>query len=221
MLGGVVFPIIFRQLFALIGFGWTVRASGFLLLVLCVIGNATITSRLTPHRRYTSPLPRADIVRDVPFMLLVAGCFLVNFGRFPVRARNRIVLTRSARPGLFIPFTYISKYAISSNISSSTSFYIVSAMNAGSIVGRIVPAMVADLVGRFNIAIPSAFLMGLLAFVLWSFAHSIVPIVVFAVLYGCFAGAFLAMQIPCVTQISDIKEVGTRIGVLYSVASFA
>lgn len=94
-------------------------------------------------------------------------------------------------------------------------------MNAGSIVGRIVPAMVADAIGRFNILIPSAFFMGFFALVLWTLAKSIVPILAFGVLYGGFAGAFLAMQIPCVTQISDITEVGTRIGVLYSVASFA
>ena len=43
----------------------------------------------------------------------------------------------------------------------------------------------------------------------------------FAVLYGGFVGTFLALQIPCITQISDIEEVGTRIGVLYSITSFA
>ncbi|PIL34862.1 MFS general substrate transporter [Ganoderma sinense ZZ0214-1] len=200
--GGVVFPILFRFLFDRIGFGWSVRVYGFLVLVLCTIANATITSRIRPGGNSVPPLPDAKILRDAPFLLLVAGCFFVNFG-------------------LFIPFTYISNYAISRGVSSSTSFYIVSAMNAGSIVGRIVPAFLADVVGRFNIASPAAFLIGLLALVFWTFAKSLIPIVVFGVMYGCFAGAFLAMQIPCVSQISDIKEVGTRIGILYSVASFA
>ncbi|KAM5541199.1 hypothetical protein V8D89_005128 [Ganoderma adspersum] len=200
--GGVVFPILFRFLFARIGFGWSVRVYGFLVLVLCAIGNATITSRIRPGGQSIPPLPDAKILRDAPFLLLVAGCFFVNFG-------------------LFIPFTYISNYAISRGVPSSTSFYIVSAMNAGSIVGRIVPAYLADVVGRFNIAFPSACLIGLLALLFWTFAKSLVPIIAFGVVYGCFAGAFLAMQIPCVSQISDIKEVGTRIGILYSVASFA
>ncbi|KAI0738848.1 MFS general substrate transporter [Daedaleopsis nitida] len=200
--GGVVFPIVFRQLFVRIGFGWTTRMSGFILLVLCIVGNTTITSRLPSQRKFISPLPDARILRDTPFVLLVLGCFFVNFG-------------------LFIPFTYVSNYSVTHGIPSSTSFYIVSAMNGGSVVGRIVPALVADCIGRFNIAAPSALLMALLALVFWTFARSLVPIIAFAVLYGCFAGAFLAMQIPCVTQISDMKEVGTRIGVLYSVASFA
>ncbi|TBU55782.1 MFS general substrate transporter [Dichomitus squalens] len=199
--GGVVFPVLFRYLFARIGFGWTVRASGFLLLALGAIGCVTITSRIPPGRRAISPLPDVKLLTDAPFVLLVVGCVFVNFG-------------------LFIPFTYISDYAISQGVSSSTSFYIVSAMNGGSIFGRIIPALVADAIGRFNIASPSAFLIGLFALVFWMLAKTLVNITVFAVAYGCFAGAFLAMQIPCVSQISDIKEVGTRIGVLYSVASF-
>ena len=72
-----------------------------------------------------------------------------------------------------------------------------------------------------HIAAPATLLMGVLALAFWMLAKSLVAIVLFAVVYGAVAGAFLAMQIPCVSQISDIKEVGTRIGILYSVASFA
>ncbi|KAI0350163.1 MFS general substrate transporter [Trametes cingulata] len=199
--GGVVFPIMYRQLFSKIGFGWAVRASGFLCLVLCTISCATITSRLPPGRKNTKVLPDASVIRDTPFVLLVAGCLLVNFG-------------------LFIPFVYLANYSIFRGISSGTSFYIISAMNAGSIFGRIAPPFLADKLGRFNIVVPTTFLMGLLALVFWMFAKSLVAIVLFAVTYGCFSGAFLAMQIPCIAQISNIEEVGTRIGILYSVASF-
>ncbi|KAI0642839.1 MFS general substrate transporter [Trametes meyenii] len=199
--GGVVFPIMLRHLFAKIGFGWAVRIVGFMCLVLCSISCATITSRIPPGRKNTSIIPSTAVVRDAPFVLLVMGCFLVNFG-------------------LFIPFVYLANYSIYRGISSATSFYIISAMNGGSIFGRVAPAYLADVVGRFNIAAPSAFLMGLFALVFWMFARSLVAIVLFAVVYGCFAGAFLAMQIPCVAQISNIEEVGTRIGILYSVASF-
>ncbi|KAI0369439.1 MFS general substrate transporter [Pilatotrama ljubarskyi] len=199
--GGVVFPIMYRHLFSAIGFGWAVRASGFLCLALCTISCVTITSRLPPGRKNAKVIPDAAVVRDTPFVLLVAGCLLVNFA-------------------LFIPFVYLADYAIYREISSGTSFYIISAMNAGSIFGRIAPPFLADTVGRFNIVVPTTFLMGLLALVFWTFAKSLMAIVLFAVVYGCFSGAFLAMQIPCIAQISNIGEVGTRIGILYSVASF-
>ncbi|KAI0629936.1 MFS general substrate transporter [Trametes polyzona] len=199
--GGVVFPIMFRQLFAQIGFGWAVRVAGFMCMVLCTVSCATITSRIPPGRRNTKFLPSSGVIRDTPFVLLVAGCLFVNFG-------------------LFIPFVYLADYSIYRGVSSGTSFYIISAMNAGSIFGRIAPPFLADTVGRFNIVVPSTLLMGLLALVFWTFARSLVAIIVFAAAYGCFSGAFLAMQIPCIAQISNIEEVGTRIGILYSVASF-
>ncbi len=55
--------------------------SGFLVLVLCTIGNVTITSRIRPGGNSIPPLPDAKIIRDTPFLLLVAGCFFVNFGQ--------------------------------------------------------------------------------------------------------------------------------------------
>ncbi|KAI0655464.1 MFS general substrate transporter [Cubamyces menziesii] len=199
--GGVVFPIMFRQLFVQIGFGWAVRVVGFLCLALCMVTCATVTSRLPPGRKNTKIIPDATVIKDTPFVLLVTGCFLVNFG-------------------LFIPFVYLANYSIYRGVSSATSFYVISAMNAGSIFGRIAPPFLADSFGRFNIVIPSTFLMGLLALVFWSFAKSLIAILLFAIVYGCFSGAFLAMQIPCIAQISKIEEVGTRIGILYSIASF-
>ncbi|OJT02160.1 Riboflavin transporter MCH5 [Trametes pubescens] len=191
----------YRQLFAQIGFGWAVRISGFMCLVLCTISCATVTSRIPPGRKNTKLVPSAKVVRDTPFVLLVAGCLLINFA-------------------LFIPFVYLADYSIYRGVSSRTSFYIISAMNAGSIFGRIAPPFLADSIGRFNIVVPSTFLMGTLALVFWMFTRSLVAIVLFAIVYGCFSGAFLAMQIPCIAQISNIEEVGTRIGILYSVASF-
>lgn len=109
-------------------------------------------------------------------------------------------------------------------------------MNAGGILGRIVPACLSDAVGRFNLLTPSAFLSGLLCIVLWlplaviadrsataagvEGGRAWVGALVFAVFYGFSSGAFVALMTPCVAQISEVKKVGTRIGVLYSVISF-
>ena len=75
-----MFPIMFRQLFVQIGFGWAVRVVGFLCLALCMVTCATVTSRLPPGRKNTKIIPDATVIKDTPFVLLVTGCFLVNFG---------------------------------------------------------------------------------------------------------------------------------------------
>jgi MFS family permease len=93
-------------------------------------------------------------------------------------------------------------------------------MNAGSVVGRVLPAYLSDAIGRFNLLAPFAFLAGLSCLFLWRFAHTLPLVFVFASLYGFFSGAFISVINPCVAQISDEHELGTRIGMLYSLISF-
>ncbi|KAI0823283.1 MFS general substrate transporter [Trametes gibbosa] len=199
--GGVVYPIMFQHLFERVGFGWAVRISGFISLAACCIAVATTTSLRAPTQQKAPALGLA-LFRDVPFVLVVGGSLLICLG-------------------LFIPFFYIADYAKDNHISANTIFYILSAMNGGGILGRLAPPLLSDAVGRYNVIVPCAFLMGLSALVFWIFAKTLVAIILFAVVYGFFSGAFIAMLIPCVAQISELSEIGTKIGVLYSIISFA
>jgi hypothetical protein len=47
----------------------------------------------------------------------------------------------------------------------------------------------------------------------------LVALMLFAAVYGFFSGAFISLITPCVAQISDISQIGTRIGMLYSIIS--
>ncbi|KAF5374180.1 hypothetical protein D9615_008864 [Tricholomella constricta] len=122
--------------------------------------------------------------------------------------------------GLFIPFFYIVEYAHHLHISSQKTFYVLAVMNAGGVFGRIAPGYLSDTLGRFNLLIPSAFFSGLSCLVFWMFTKSLVSLMVFAALYGFFSGAFISVITPCVAQISDIRQIGTRMGMLYSIISF-
>ena len=104
-------------------------------------------------------------------------------------------------------------------MSSNAAFGVLSVMNAGGIVGRIAPAWLSDKIGRFNLLWPSAFLSGLSCLVFWMFGKDLVAIMIFAALYGIFSGAFISVVTPCVAQISDMREIGACIGVLYTFIS--
>ncbi|KAI0629928.1 MFS general substrate transporter [Trametes polyzona] len=198
--GGVVYPIMYQQLFNRVGFGWTVRIAGFISFALCCVSLATITSRLSTPKDH-APWLDTKVLRDTPFQLVTVGSVLICFG-------------------LFIPYFYIVDYSTDHGVSHQTAFYVLSVMNAGGILGRLAPACLADVVGRFNIIVPSAFLAGLFTLLLWTFSHTLTTIMIFAAIYGFFSGAFNALIIPCIVQISDMREYGTRIGVLYSIVSF-
>jgi predicted MFS family arabinose efflux permease len=93
-------------------------------------------------------------------------------------------------------------------------------MNAGGFLGRIAPAYLSDTIGRFNLLVPSAFFSGFACLVFWMFAKSLATVMLFAALYGFFSGAFISVITPCVAQISDIRQIGTRIGMMYTIISF-
>ena len=52
-------------------------------------------------------------------------------------------------------------------------------------------------------------------------AHTLAAIMAFAALYGFFSGAFNALIIPCVAQISGPADIGTRVGMLYTSISLS
>ena len=105
-------------------------------------------------------------------------------------------------------------------VDADTAFYVLAVLNAGSILGRVAPAMLSDACGRFNILAPSVFCAGLATLVFWPFARSVAPVMVYAATYGFFSGAFNALIMPCIAQVSEIREIGSRIGMLYSIISF-
>ncbi|KAJ6549934.1 MFS general substrate transporter [Mycena capillaripes] len=198
--GGVMYPIMLERLFQLVGFGWGVRISGLLSGVVCCIAIATVT-------RYAPPKPRgatcsiSELFTDSRFVLLATGsCFVAL--------------------GLFIPFFFIVDYAHDLAIPARMSFIVLAIMNAGGVIGRVAPAYLSDRIGRFNLLVPAAFLSGLLSVLFWLFARSLVPLMLFAAAYGFASGAFISVITPCVAQISDIRQIGSRIGLLYSVISF-
>ncbi|RDB15271.1 Riboflavin transporter MCH5 [Hypsizygus marmoreus] len=198
--GGVVYPIILQRLFMIVGFGWGVRISGLISAACCISAVLTVTALSS----LKTSLPCAVSFKtftDTQYLLLALGSSLVALG-------------------LFIPFFYIVSYAEHLSLAPQTTFYVLAVMNAGGVFGRIAPAYLSDTLGRFNLLVPSALLSGISCLTLWMFAHSVGLLMLFAAVYGFFSGAFISVITPCVAQISDIRQIGIRIGVLYSIISF-
>ncbi|KAF9465811.1 MFS general substrate transporter [Collybia nuda] len=198
-IGGVIYPIMLQQLFEAVGFGWGVRIAGLVSAVCCVTATLTVTSLSSAKK--SGPCANIKTFSDFRYILLAAGSSFVALG-------------------LFIPFFYIVEYAQHISLSPQMSFYVLAVMNAGGVFGRIAPAYLSDTVGRFNLLTPSAFFSGLSCLVFWMFAKSLVSLMLFAAAYGFFSGAFISVLTPCVAQISDIRQIGTRIGMLYTIISF-
>ena len=76
--GGLIFPAVVQQLLPRIGFAWTVRVLGFLLLALLVV--VQIGSRPRPPSRTKGPYVEWGAFRDPTFLLFTIGTFISFWG---------------------------------------------------------------------------------------------------------------------------------------------
>lgn len=193
---GIVIPIMFGHLQPRIGFGWATRAIAFMMLALSVIPLVFMKTRVPPatHKRAFFD---ASVATDVPFLVYIVALFFAFIG-------------------LYVPFFYIQLYAIQHGISSEEfSPYLVTILNAGSVVGRLVPNFLADRFGSINILILLALASAIMAFA-WMGITNTAGLIVFAALYGAFSGGVVSVTPSAIVPYCpDLGRLGTRMGMSF------
>ncbi|KAI1114021.1 monocarboxylate permease-like protein [Nemania sp. NC0429] len=198
--GGIVLPILMSQLIPKIGFPWTMRLIGFIVLVFCGIACFLVKSRLPPRPK---PFHFSELVssfRDPRFSLVVASNFFVFWG-------------------LYLPLNYLNIQAEEQGVSPALIPYILPIVNAVSIPGRILPGILADRAGRFNTSILVAGISGIVTLALWIPGTTTGAILAFGALYGFTSGGFISLTPAVIAQISDLREIGARSGVTLFIGS--
>jgi len=201
-LGGVIFPIMVNKLIPDVGFGWSMRIVAFVILGLLIVANLTIKSRLPPRGRPLDVAQFTTPFTELPFLTLVIACFLFFMG-------------------LFLPINFIQTQALAQGMSLNMAQYLIPILNAASIFGRIIPGILADRWGRYNLNICMSLLSGIFTLALWLPASGNAPIIVFAALYGFTSGAFVSLAPGQLAQISKVEQIGVRSGLLFAVNSIA
>lgn len=79
-IGGIVFPLMLQDLFPKVGWGWATRIQGFVFVVLLVLANLLVRSRLPPKPNQ-SIMPDFMIFRQLNFALVTAGTFFMEWVR--------------------------------------------------------------------------------------------------------------------------------------------
>ncbi|KAI5919343.1 major facilitator superfamily domain-containing protein [Camillea tinctor] len=192
--GGVVLPILMVKLIPRVGFPWTMRVLGFLVLALCGVSCATVKSRLPPRPKPFRLADYARPLREVRFALVVGGAFFCFWG-------------------LFLPFSYLNLQAQQQGIDEALVPYLLPILNALSIPGRILPGILGDKIGRFNMMILISGLTGVITLALWVPGRSTAATIVYGAVFGFASGGYISLLPALIAQISDIREIGTRNGV--------
>ncbi|KIM75826.1 hypothetical protein PILCRDRAFT_78516 [Piloderma croceum F 1598] len=197
-LGGVIYPAVFHQLQPKIGFGWVTRVIAFIALATLGICLVTMKRRVTPAAR--QKLLDMQAWKEIPYTLFTIGEFLGFLG-------------------LYIPFFYISSYALKkTHASEELAFYFVPILNTASLFGRIIPNFLADKTSPLNMLIPCSLISAILA-LCWITIDDVAGLAVFCILYGFFSGMFVSLPPSTVVSLSpDLKQVGTHMGMSFSFA---
>ncbi|KAJ4407267.1 hypothetical protein N0V85_004397 [Neurospora sp. IMI 360204] len=206
-IGGIVFPIMLRYTLPSIGFPWSCRILGFIMLGLAVPANLFIKTRLKPKishdgAKVSSLLPDFSGFRDLRYAFSAIGIFFMEWG-------------------LFMPLTYIVSYAAAHGQDATESYLLLSYLNAGSVLGRVLPGLFADRIGRFNVVIITISLCVILVLAMWlPAAMSKSVLIGYAVLFGFASGSNLGLVPVCLGQLCDARHFGRYYSTAMMVASF-
>ncbi|KAI8966312.1 MFS general substrate transporter [Daldinia sp. FL1419] len=200
--GGLVFPIIAQQLPGKIGFPWTMRIMGFVVMFNAVVMLIFARTRLPPRPR--GPIVEWVAFKELPYSLYTAGAFCVLWS-------------------VYLVYNYINHYGRTIlHMESTTSLNTLFIANAVGVPGRIIPALVSDAyLGPFRTLVPLAISASALYFG-WIGIRDPGALYAFAVLSGIINGGVqtIAMAgLPSLTK--DLSKVGTRSGMIMTVGSFA
>lgn len=199
--GGIVWPVMLNQLGQRTSFANAIRVTGGVVATLLLCANLMMhTTRRTRSAHVGGDIRIVkDILTDGAFMVSVIGACFVCLG-------------------FFFPYFYLQLYSIDKGINPNWAFYTLAILNAGSVLGRLLPNFFADHIGPYNMIIPCiAFTSFLLFALLGSDIKDVAGIVAFALAYGFFSGSYYSL-IPSLISLlaKNISELGTRMGVAFS-----
>ena len=201
--GGMVFPAMAQNLLPKLGFAWTVRCMGFVMLAVHAIALPFLKPRPVRERR---DLPWLDpaAARDAPYLLFCVGVFLALWG-------------------LVFPYFYARSYAREQlGISDEASFNLILIINSVGIPGRVVPNYLADrYFGALNVHIPFVLITGALI-LSWIGVRSPTGYYVWVAIYGFWGGGVQSLfQAAAASFSNNPEQHGIRIGIVCTIVSFA
>ncbi|KAK3385147.1 major facilitator superfamily domain-containing protein [Podospora didyma] len=206
--GGIVFPILLQYLLPKLGFAWSCRILAFIMVGLAVPANIFIKTRLPPARgpdgtiKVGSIWPDLTVFKDIRFAFASLGIFFMEWG-------------------LFVPLTFIISYAAAHGQDATQSYVLLSYMNVGSVVGRVLPGFLADRFGRFNVIIVTIGLCVVTVLAMWLPAgDSQSLLTAYAVLFGFASGSNLGLVPVCLGQLCDSRQYGRFFTAAMMIASF-
>ncbi|KAK9465951.1 major facilitator superfamily domain-containing protein [Lipomyces arxii] len=203
-IGGVVFPLVVRSLIYKVGFGWTMRIVGFICLLTLILAVLCMKTRFPENKKRNGTIDLSAF-KDRRFLATAAAAFMLEWA-------------------LQIPQIYFTSFALYKGVDETLAYQLTAVLNGASVFGRWLPGYFADRVGRYNMMIVTIGMCGVFVLSLWIGAddvdgQNLELMIAYLVVFGFASGTGISLTPVCVSQITDIREYGTRYGTMFSFAS--
>jgi hypothetical protein len=173
---GVALPFIMEVLLRNYGYQTTFRAIAVAIFV--ISGPAILLLR---RRSYdsssvpcTSVRPAVRYFKDGHFYVLAASNLLQGFA-------------------LYLPFIYLPSYATNIGLSAAQGALLLAFANAAQVLGQAAAGQLSDIMNVHILMLLSSGVSAIATLTAWGLARSLAPLLVFSILYGAFAGAFVVL----------------------------
>lgn len=198
-IGGIVMPIILSRMLnsTSLGFGWTVRIIGFIMIPFMGFASVAVKPRVPPR---TTNFWVSEAFKNLKFNLLIASMFFLFMG-------------------MFTPLFFIPVYAVSIGMSATLAGYLLAILNAASTFGRVIPGVLADKYGRLNIYALGGFANAIVIFCMSS-TSSTAGLVVYTAVFGFVSGSIISGASAALSVcVDDPRDIGTYLGMGMAVSS--
>ncbi|KAF4785391.1 MFS monocarboxylate transporter [Colletotrichum scovillei] len=209
-LGGISFPLVLRRAFPALGWSWSNRVMGFVVLGLMTVGmvlllpfpKLILPSAVSSKKK--SAALNFDAFRSGPFVFITLGFFLYEFSITGV--------------GVLLP-----TFAVKAGFPSAMGYTLVSILNGCSCLGRLLPGLAGDYVGHFDVILFMTCLSLIFTGALFvPFGGQSAGILyAFAGLWGFCTGSFLSILPVCLGKTCDPKDYGRYYGTMTFFVSFS
>ncbi|KAF7543968.1 hypothetical protein G7Z17_g10314 [Cylindrodendrum hubeiense] len=199
-IGSIVFPIMLRSTFPGLGWKWSMRITGFfaaglmLPALLCFLPYQRLVPATNQPTTKGSAL-NLGAFRNPAFNLVTASMFMLEFVIFGT--------------GALLP-----TIATGAGFTPENGFLLLAIIGGTSTIGRVVPGIVGDRVGHFNVILAMmAITIVFMGTLFVPFGTTSAPVLyAFSALWGVGSGSFLSVTPVCLGKTCEAKEYGTYYG---------
>ena len=200
--GAMIYSATIQALLPQVGFKWTIRVIGFIVLTVQTVNFCFLRYRTPPRKN--GPLLELQAFKDPTYTLTAIAFFLVHMG-------------------IWFAYNYVPSFGSTSlNLDQATSNHLLLILNGPGIPGRLLPALIADrYAGPINMLIICSLVTGITMFA-WAAVSNYNGLIGWCVVYGFFSAGFLGLfpaSIACLTE--NPKKIGIRMGMVFGIVGFA